>query len=214
MYTAYVKDTLKLYVGIVDIPPVKETSENGQAVTKIVLRDFRGDKVTIAFRNGKHGAPRYEMLADRIVNAGVKEGALLSVLAYCGDEQRNVATGLNFKYQGLWTFKGDENTRPVTVLIGRACRPRKGISTKGNHPYFSIGVPVTEWRNGANTTRWINVVFLDKNKKNATNAEKVLDGNEKPIVIITGGQIISSEYEGETSDSLVGYRILKAPTSI
>lgn len=213
MYTAYVKDALKLYVGIVDAAPVKEVRENGQVVTIVVLRDFRDDKVTIAFHNGKHGAPRNEMLADRIINAKVKEGSLLSVLACCDNEERKVATGLNFKYQGLWTFKGDENTRPVTVLIGRACNPRKGISAQGSHPYFSVGVPVTEWKNGSNSTRWINVVFLDKNKKNASNAEKVLEGAEKPVVIITGGQIISSEYEGETKESLVGYRILRAPSN-
>lgn len=217
MYTAYVKDTLKLYVGIVDSEPVKENAGD-TARTTIILRDFRGDKVKISFKNGKHGAPRYEMLADRIINAGVKEGTLLSVLAYCKDESKEVATGLNFKYQGLWTFKGDEKTRPVSVLIGRACNPREGISAKGQTPYFSIGVPVTEWKNGANVTRWINVVFMDKTQngkeqKNATNAKKVLDNSEKPIVIVTGGAIISSEYEGVENESLVGYRILKAPTA-
>jgi hypothetical protein len=217
MYTAYVKDTLKLYIGIVDGDPVKENS--GDAVkTVLVLRDFRGDKVKIAFKNGKHGAPRYEMLADRIINAGVKAGALLSVLAYCKDESKDVATGLNFKYQGLWTFKGDEKTKPVTVLIGRACNPRKGVSSTSGNPYFSIGVPVTEWRNGENVTRWINCVFMDKTvngkkQNNAANAEKVLAGAERPIVIITGGTITSREYEGEKSESLVGYRILKAPAA-
>ena len=52
-----------------------------------------------------------------------------------------------------------------------------------------------------------------KEQKNATNAKKVLDNSEKPIVIVTGGAIISSEYEGVENESLVGYRILKAPTA-
>lgn len=217
MYTAYVKDTLKLYIGIVEGNPVKENTDDAVRTT-IILRDFRGDKVKISFKNGKHGAPRYEMLADRIINAGVKDGALLSVLAYCRDESKDIATGLNFKYQGLWTFKGDEKTRPVSVLIGRACNPREGISAKGKNPYFSFGIPVTEWKNGANVTRWINVVFMDKTQngkeqKNATNAKKVLADSEKPIVIVTGGAIISSEYEGVENESLVGYRILKAPAA-
>jgi hypothetical protein len=52
-----------------------------------------------------------------------------------------------------------------------------------------------------------------KKQNNAANAEKVLAGAERPIVIITGGTITSREYEGEKSESLVGYRILKAPAA-
>lgn len=209
MYSAYVKDNLKLFVGVVAGEP-KRWERDGRVAMVVTLKDYQGEFINIYFNNGEPGSPRNEMRADRIVNARVSDGAFLTVLAKCTDPEEKTATGLDFKYRGMWTFEKD-GVRPTTVLMGVACRPR---SPKDN--MFVITIPVESMVNGTKSTTWYDVTFFDseyngKKRENAKTARRILQGSEKATVVVIGGAVNEREYNGDIYHGMIAYRITKKP---
>lgn len=208
MYSVYAKDNLKLFVGVVDGEPAK-IQHNGVTKMVVTLRDYQGERVKVYFANDDRGAGKMKMLADRVVNAKVKDGAFLSVLATCSDPEEKTANGIDFKYRGIWNFKNDDKI--TTVLMGIAIRPRNP-----KPGMFSVRVPYDDYKNGAVQTVWVDVTFFDsenggKKRTNATAAQKCMHGEEKLMVVITGGEIRENNYNGTVYHNMVGYRMTRKP---
>lgn len=207
MYSVYAKDNLKLFVGIVDGDPEK-IQHNGVTKMVVTLRDYQGERIKIYFANSEQDSKK--KLADRIVNAKVRDGAFLTVLATCSDPEEKTGNGIDFKYRGLWNFKnGDKVT---SVLIGPATRPN--ASKPGQ---FRVRVPYDEWdATSGKHTVWVDVTFFDsesggKKRTNATSAQKCMHGEENPMVVITGGEIRDNEYNGVVYHNMVGFRMTRKP---
>lgn len=203
MYKLFAKKDLKLFVGtVVGTPRVLE--REGTKTVSLVLKDYIGDQIEIFFDNASSNAPKSQMLADRIIDAKVSEGAFLSVLAE-SDEAEITATGKDFKYRGMWEFKEEH----ISVLMGVALNPRKP-----KDGMFCITMPIDQRVKGNNTTMWCDVTFFDTSSgehawKNATNASRLLCNEEKPIVVVVGSQINERIFNGKTYYSIKGYRIIK-----
>lgn len=85
----------------------------GLAVGKVV--NIRLDDGTdIAFWNSDDGTRK---LATRIKNANVKVGSFLSALVSFKDEECKKANAINFKYNGIWTFKEKLPTASKSGII-------------------------------------------------------------------------------------------------
>lgn len=209
MYSAYVSGNLKLYVGVVEGEPQILQRGNGAKIS-IILRDFQGKRIQILFTNADRNAAKEKKLADRIIKAKVHDGMFLTVLAVCNDPNETFAIGIDFKYRGYWNF--NQNGQTTTVLMGTACRPR--CPKDG---MFCVTVPVDECKDGKIVTEWIDATFFDmlsqgNSSLNASKAIRVLNGEEKPIVVITGSGLRENDYNGQQYRSMVAYRITKQPT--
>lgn len=208
MYSAYVCGNLKLYVGVVEgAPQVLQRGNNARI--SIVLRDFQGKRIQIYFSNASRDAPKEKKLADRIIKARVHDGMFLSVLASCTDPNEAFAIGLDFKYRGYWNFY--QNGQITTVLMGTACRPR--CPKPG---MFCVTVPVDKCKDGKVITEWIDATFFDvvsqgNSSPNASKAIRVLNGEEKAQVVITGSGLRESDFNGQQYKSMVAYRLTKKP---
>lgn len=204
MYKVFQKDSTKLYVGVVAKEP-KRYEKDGVLTMIVTLRDFSGNEIDIFFKNNP-GSNRMMMRADRIINAKVTEGVYLSVLAKCDDPEEKRATGIDFKYRGIWSLMG-VGERPTTVLMGVGCKPRKPKTGM-----FSITIPVDEFKDGNKTTKWVEVTFFDSERgQNAAQAEKVFAGKDKAFVVAVGGSIQERDFNGNTYHNMVGYRLTRKP---
>ena len=208
MYSVYVKDNLKLFVGVVEGEP-ERIEHNGVTKMVVTLRDYQGERVKVYFANEGREAGRAKMLADRVVNAKIHDGVFLTVLASCKDPEEKTATGLDFKYRGVWNFKNGEKV--TTVLMGIATRPRNP-----KPGMFCVTVPAEEYKDGAVQTIWIDVTFFDsdngeKKRNSASSAQKCMFGEEKPMVVITGSDIRENVYNEHIYHNMIGYRMTKKP---
>ena len=199
------KTCLNIYVGTVKGEPKKHV-RGDMVIMSVTLQDYTGEIMTVYFRNGDN---KRTMLADRIVNAGVKDGTFMAVRAVSSDEEEKSATAIDFKIGfGAWELKDAEPA--ITVVIGKPYRMKKLTPSAPNTTWteglqFTMRLPQ---RDG--NTEWLTVSFYDDEKhKNATFANKVLYNADQSFIAVLGGAIRTSEYNGKCYRNLTGWRVTK-----
>lgn len=211
MEKLYEKDDLKLFAGVVKEGP-KVIQKDGKKSCSILLEDRHGETIRIYFNNNPDDNSKKAQMSDR-AEAGIKVNHFLTVYAV-QKEGKTTATGLDFKYQGLWRFKHTDESgaeKEICVICGLAIHPKQvkeGI--------FSVSIPVEVWNKDTKSTDtiWYNVGFVDSKDtktKMATIAEKVFTEDKTTCAIRCGAETIR---EGKDKDgnpqkyyNLWGYKI-------
>lgn len=200
MITLYQKDNLRLLVGKVSLEPTY-SDRDGNRVAKVRLEDRNGDKVDIYFKNDPSAN---KLLADRVEKAKVTAGKWLSVLVSMKEDNSPSATGIEFKYGGLWTFKGEED-KETNIIVGHSIRPERA-----NTELFKVSMAADVYSGGANETRWYGISFFDDDKTLFSKvAEKALsiEGRKSVPCAIRCSKLKTTESNGKTYYNLVGYRV-------
>jgi len=215
MKELYRKDNLRLLVGCV-AQDVRFTEKNGERMAVVRLADSDGDKVDVFFKNDMSVPERPKKMADRIENAKVGKDKWLSVLVKMEDGAPT-ASGLNFKYDGIWTFDQGKNEngedRPkANVIVGYSTRPERVSES-----LFRVSMAERTYDRDTKTkgTRWYSIAFFDDEKNlNAKNAEKLLslpEGQNSILCAIRCSSVrenVVETKEGEkTFYNLTGYQI-------
>ena len=200
MITLYQKDNLRLLVGKVAQEP-RFTDRDGSRVATVRIEDRNGDKVDIYFKNDP-SAGKY--LADRVEKAKISADKWLSVLVAMKDDNSATATGIEFKYAGVWTFKGDEN-KETNIMVGYSIRPERS-----REDIFKVSMAADIYNGGKTETRWYGISFFDDEKTLFSKiAEKALsiEGRKSVPCAIRCSKLKTSEKDGRTYFNLVGYRV-------
>lgn len=200
MITLYQKDNLRLLVGKVALEP-NFSDRDGNRVAKVRLEDRNGDKVDIYFKNDPSAG---KMLADRVERAKIAAGKWISVLVSMKEDNSASATGIEFKYAGLWNFKGDED-KETNIIVGHSIRPERA-----KPELFKVSMAADIYEGGANQTRWYGISFFDDEKTLFSKvAERVLavEGRKSVPCAIRCSKLKTSESNGKTYYNLVGYRV-------
>ena len=209
MINLYKKDKLQLLVGRVE--SVRFTEKDGEQLAIVRLVDRTDDKVDIYFRNDMSAPENPKKMADRIEKAKVDTGKWLSVLVLM-DEGSSNASGLDFKYKGLWTFDQgkDEagNDKPkLNVAVGYSARP-----TRVSNDLFRVSMAEEIYNRDTKKeeTRWYSIAFFDDDKSlMAKTAEKLLSvqGRKSVPCAIRCSSVRETEKDGTTFYNLTGYRV-------
>lgn len=141
----------KLIMGTV-AENVSEMVKDGIKKAIVKLADKNGEITTIFFSNRPEGT----QMADRVLNAHIKTGSTITVLAYI-DEGKNTGTGLDFKFpRSVWTF--NDGKGEINILFGTICGQRE-ISPTAVH----VSMPVRIYDRETRTTeeRWASIAFFD-----------------------------------------------------
>ncbi|MDR0287287.1 MAG: hypothetical protein LBI03_06250 [Clostridiales bacterium] len=209
MINLYKKDKLQVLVGRVESV---NFIENGDRTAVVRLVDRTGDKVDIYFKNDKSTPENPKMLADRIESAKVSEGKWLTVKVMM-DDKATKATGLEFKYHGLWTFdqskdeEGSEKPK-VNIAVGYSAKPKRV-----NDDLFKVSMAekVYDKTTEQEDTRWFSISFFNDEKElMAKMAENMLSlsGEQKSVpCAIRCSSLKEKEKDGKTYYNLTGYRI-------
>lgn len=200
MITLYQKDNLRLLVGKVALEP-NFSDRDGTRVAQVRLEDRNGDKVDIYFKNDPSAG---KMLADRVERAKIAAGKWLSVLVSMKEDNSATATGIEFKYAGLWNFKGEED-KETNIIVGHSIRPERA-----KPELFKVSMAADIYEGGANQTRWYGISFFDDEKTLFSKvAERVLsvEGRKSVPCAIRCSKLKTSESNGKTYYNLVGYRV-------
>ncbi|MDR0287807.1 MAG: hypothetical protein LBI03_08935 [Clostridiales bacterium] len=211
MINLYEKDSMKLLVGRVD-QDVRFTEKDGERMAIVRLVDRLGDKVDIFFKNDMSTPENPKKLADRIENAKVEAGKWLSILVLM-ETGSPTASGLDFKYQGLWTFsqgkdeQGNEKPK-LNIIVGYSASP-----TRVSEDMFRVSMAekIYDKETKKEDTRWYSIGFFDDDKDlTAKKAEKLLSlqGEQKSIpCAIRCSSVREKEKDGKVFYNLTGYRI-------
>ena len=210
MITMYRKDNLRVLVGRVD--QVKFAEKDGERLAIVRLSDRKGDKVDIFFKNDMSTPENPRKMADRIEKAKVDAGKWLSILVLMEDGSPT-ASGLDFKYQGLWSFdegKDDQGAdKPrATVAVGYSTSP-----SRVSEDFFRVSMAEKIYDKETKTedTRWYSIGFFDDDKDlTAKKAEKLLSlqGDQKSIpCAIRCSAVREKEKDGKIFFNLTGYQI-------
>lgn len=200
MVTLYQKDNLRLLVGKVAMNPTF-SERDGARVAKVRLEDKNGDKVDIYFKNDPSAG---KMLADRVEKAKLAADKWISVLVSMKEDNSPNATGIEFKYAGLWTFKGDED-KETNIIVGHSIRPERA-----NTELFKVSMAADFYKSGATETRWYGISFFDDEKTLFSKiAERALniEGRKSVPCAIRCSKLKTTESNGKTYYNLVGYRV-------
>lgn len=200
MITMYQKESLHLLVGRV-AQEVRFDDRDGTRVAVVRLEDRNGDKVDIFFKNDPSASNK--MLADRIEKAKVAEGRWLSVLVLMKESNSPNATGLDFKYAGIWKFEKDG--KETNIMVGHSFRPER---PKAN--LFKVSMAAEHYKDGQSETRWYGISFFDDEKALYSKiAEQALniEGKKSVPCAIRCSAVKENESNGKTYFNLVGYKI-------
>ena len=202
MKAIYSDGKLFLYAGVVD-KDVRYFSKEGANCACVTLRDRNEDIIDIYFKDKDN-----KKMAEHIKKANVAKGAYISVFTV-GKKDAKTATGLDFKYSGIWTFKGKEGKKDTTVIHGTVCNlkePGDGI--------FAVSVPVNTYSNGNTETVWYQITFYNSDNgkyHNADTAKKLL--KDKTKCCIRGGEIRDKVVGNKTYHDITGFGIDMPPYS-
>ena len=208
MINMYKKDNLQVLVGRVDQVRFEEKDDTRQAVVRLV--DRKGDKVDVYFKNDLSSPENPKKLADRIEKAKVEAGKWLTMLVLMEDKS-TYATGLDFKYQGIWTFDQDkdDNGKPkVNIAVGYATSP-----TRVNENLFRVSMAERTYDKETKEegTRWYSIAFFDDDRDlTAKKAENLLGVKDRKSTLCAIRCSAVREVEsdnGNTYYNLTGYRI-------
>lgn len=197
MRAIYQQDNLFLYAGVVT-KDVRIVTKNDVTFAVVALKDRNEDTIDIFFKNSED-----KRLADRIKKAKVQTGSYISVLTV-GEKDAKTATGLDFKYSGIWKFKGQDGKKNSTVIHGMACSGREVDKNT-----FSVSVPIKYVENGEESTRWYEITFYnsdDGEYRNADIAKKLL--SEKTTCCIRGGEVKEKTVKGKDGKMKTYYNII------
>ena len=210
MITMYKKDNLRVLVGRVD-QDVRFTEKNGERMAIVRLTDRTGDKVDIFFKNDMSAPENPKKLADRVEKAKVEAGKWLSVLVIM-EENSPTASGLDFKYQGIWTFNQGQdehgNDKPqVNIAVGYSTSP-----TRVSEDIFRVSMAERTYdrETAQEGTKWYSIAFFNDDKDlNAKKAENLLSlqGHKSVPCAIRCSSVRETEKGGKTYYNLTGYRI-------
>lgn len=200
MITLYQKDHLRLLVGKVVQEP-RYTDYDGSRVAIVRFEDRNGDKVDIYFKNDPSAG---KLLADRVEKAKIAANKWLSVLVAMKEDNSVTATGIEFKYAGLWTFKGEED-KEINIMVGYSIRPERFRSD-----LFKVSMAADIYEGGNKETRWYSISFFDDEKILFSKiAEKKLsiEGKKSVPCAIRCSKLHTTVKKGRTYFNLVGYRV-------
>lgn len=201
MITLYKKDSMRLLVGKVVQDP-RFDDKDGSRVAIVRLEDRCGEKVDIHFKNDP--SANNKMLADRVEKAKIAEGKWLSVLVLMRDAKDATATGLDFKFVGLWTFK-EEEEKEINIMVGHSIRPERARSD-----LFRVTMAAEHYESGKTETRWFGISFFDDERALYSKmAEKVLaiEGRKSVPCAIRCSKLKTNTSNDKTYYNLVGYRV-------
>ena len=201
MITMYSKDNLRLIVGRV-CQDVRFDDKDGSKIAVVRLEDRNGDKVDVYFKNDPSATNK--MLADRIEKAKVAEGKWLSMLVLMKDTDAATATGLDFKYSGIWHFKNTEG-KETNIMVGYSTRPERL-----KDDLFRVSMAEDIYNDGATETRWFSVSFFDDERTlHSKIAERQLavEGRKSVPCAIRCSAIKEKESNGNTYYNLTGYKV-------
>lgn len=165
--------------------------EKKEEVTKnITISFFNNDKVN---------------MMDRLINAGVSEGSILTVEVYEND--KGYLSANNFKYKGHWTFPATEDRKEINVFMGTVASVNIGEASNG-HKYLRISMPDEKRKD--EETNWVDITFWNDDNNNLADraikwmvkddAVNVIDDKKIKIVARCGER---REYNGK--DQYQGY---------
>jgi len=211
MVTLYQKNNMRLLVGRVG-KDVTFTEKDGERLAIVRLVDRIGDKVDIFFKNDTSHPEHLKKHADRVEKAKVEAGKWLAVLVLMDEKNSSSATGLDFKYQGIWTFdQGTDdlgvNKPPVTIAVGYAASPKR-IS----QDLFRVSMAERTYDRdtGEVGERWYSISFFDDDRNlNAKKAETLLSvpGRKSVPCAIRCSPVRVNVKDEKTFYNLTGYQI-------
>lgn len=143
--------------------------------------------IDVAFWNNESSA-----MADRAAK-GIKEGAKILILCTVKDGKY---TGLRFTYRGQFIIEQEED-RKCSVTIG-------SVTHKMRDGKVRFSVPIDDYVDGQNSTKWIGVNFSAKRKDAA---EKIFaSGEESRLAVLIGFEPEVTEANGTQYTNMVAYQ--------
>jgi len=210
MVTLYKKDEKRVLVGMVE--QVRYTEKNGERLAIVRLADRNGDKVDIFFKNDLSAPENPKKLADRIEKAKVEAGKWLAFLVFMKNDDDATATGVDFKYAGVWSFDQGQDAegkdRPrATVIVGYSARP-----TRVKDGVFRVSMAEETYDSATQTkgTKWYSIVFFDDDRELlAKKTEKLLtvSGRKSVPCAIRCSAVREVVKEDRTFYDLTGYHV-------
>ena len=134
----------------------------------------------IAFWNSEEND---RMLADRVIKAGVGVGSFITALVMMKED--NKATGLNFKYSGIWKFPATEDKKELNVLVGTVT----SLDEDPEGRFVKVSIPVSAGKD--KETEWHKITFWNSEKAAMADRAKLClkpraDGRKVRAVIVCG----------------------------
>lgn len=131
----------------------------------------------IAFWNNEERA-----LADRVIKAGVGVGSFITALVVIKEDGK--ASGLNFKYAGLWHFDEDGEDGEMNIFVG----PVASMDEDEENRFVRVSVPV---KVSKEETEWHKITFWNSEEAPRGDRAKAClkpraDGTKVHAVIICG----------------------------
>jgi len=210
MVTIYKKDDKRVLVGMVE--QVRYAEKNGERLAIVRLTDRNDDKIDIFFKNDLSAPENPKKLADRVEKAKVEAGKWLAVLVFMKSDDAATATGVDFKYTGVWSFDqgqdAEGNDRPrATVIAGYSTSP-----TRVNEGLFRVSMAEKTYDSATQTegTKWYSIAFFDDDRELlAKKTEKLLTapGRKSVPCAIRCSAVRETTKGNRTYYNLTGYHV-------
>lgn len=138
---------------------------------------------------------------DRLLKAKVKIGSVLMIQAST-TEHENVFTGFDFKYCG-GCYNVDNEGSITNIVLGRACNIKE--SDDGTKLRFSV--PVNEYVEGENRTKWVSVTAINSNNNHSLKDRAKKCIFDKQIYLLVLSEISENEgSDGRTYNNALLFR--------
>ena len=139
----------------------------------------------IAFWNSDDDGKK--KLADRVLKAGIKAGNFITALVVLKEDDK--ATGINFKYSGLWKFPAHDDQKEVNVFVGPVCSLDEHECASGK--FVKISMPVKD-RDG--NTEWHKITLWNNDSAAMADRAKAClkpraDGTKTQAIVSCGESI-------------------------
>lgn len=136
--------------------------------------------IDVAFWNSEEND---RMLADRVIKAGVGVGSFITALVMMKED--NKATGLNFKYGGIWKFPAADGRKELNVIVGTV----SALDEDAEGRFVKASVPVSLGKD--KETEWHKITFWNSEKAAMADRAKIClkpraDGRKVRAVIVCG----------------------------
>ena len=136
--------------------------------------------IDVAFWNSEENN---RMLADRVIKAGVGVGAFITALVIMKED--NKASGINFKYNGVWNFAASGNQKEINVIVGTVA----SLDEDPEGRFVKVSVPISLGKD--KETEWHRITFWNGEKAAMADRAKIClkprtDGRKVRAVIVCG----------------------------
>lgn len=195
MYSIYKKDNLAAYVG--EVTKINSFERDGKKTIVVTLKDFAENTLDFFFANGDSDDDLKARRADVVEKLKLKESDFICIVGVCSDESKGTATGIKVLRRGR-TKIGDFN-----IFGGVAF-----AQASNNENVFSVSMPYTEYKDGQEHKKRIQISFWNNEKRNrADNVRKVFSSEESKFCFCLTSPIKAKEYNGKTYESSTGYSL-------